>query len=480
MPGILSCFGLCGNPYADDIADEIIARANAERQARLANPPERHGGVPAEQPPVRVERPRHRLPRPELPVRPVWQLNETLRDFPTDNMARVRRIKANALERDAKQNFSGLRAPRKIEWLVSNARDIRSNPDRLDDRVVAGHRNLSAREALTFALEIAIESKKDQVPFIARELMEYFPEPGHRFQLFGVTFDSGRLALWANENERVSGAPTITQKIMPAIVEGMDRALYTSNSQNVHDDAVKNAVTAQFQRIQNRIASVKQISYQETNVEIRNFLAKNSTPSCSSSGTSSPASAGTSSAASTSTQPMSDAMLGFLTVWDRTDIIDPFHVSPRHVLSCVWNYIRQVQDVNLQRNLKNALQEKLQEIVLENPCGMGMIERIIDTPTAIDWSLTSTISTDHLRDELRTLAGSVNSTFEEEIADYIDAVRAQVGTDSVHGDPEAEFTALKRDRFLQTALIEFSMFRGLDPALVRREAEHVFPADMVL
>lgn len=109
-----------------------------------------------------------------------------------------------------------------------------------------------------------------------------------------------------------------------------------------------------------------------------------------------------------------------------------------------------------------------------------MIERIIDIPTAIDWSITQKISVEHLRIELQTLAGTINEEFEREIADYIGSIRREAGDSHITGNPEEIFTAMKRDRFLQTADIEFGMLRGIDCREVAAHAEQIFPKDLTL
>lgn len=349
----------------------------------------------------------------------------------------------------SEQAFSAMSNSQKTQWLVASAQRIRDDENCMQQHIIVGDRKLSGREAVTFALELASQFNRRQVPAIARRLLEDYPNP--HFYFFGVRFESTRLEGWAREGIQSASEVEVTPQ-----VQDLGKLLYENNSQNVHAGEAKAAQVAQLQRIKQRVVPGLCISTSSAEKEIHDYL--------------------TASAAN-----IEQAQRGFNKVKALTDGVAGFNnQSPRDCLTLVWNYIRQISDDQLKADLGSALKTRFNELGREQICALGTIERMIDVPTGIDWSITAKISTEHLREELRTLAGTVNNGFEDEIKDYMRTVRDAVGTSEVTGNPEAIFTSMKRDRFLATADIEYGILRKLDRAVVATQAKHVFPADIVL
>ena len=157
-----------------------------------------------------------------------------------------------------------------------------------------------------------------------------------------------------------------------------------------------------------------------------------------------------------------------------------FGESVSSCISLVWKYIRSVADTTLRDQLKSSLAAKFHEIGSENFCAVGMIERIIDTPTAIDFSITGGIFIDDIRSELRSLAASVNEQMEDEHRDYLAILRNEAGALHIDGDPDEIFSVLKRDAFIQAAEVAFCKLRGLPKSTLVTEANIIFPVGLVL
>jgi hypothetical protein len=81
---------------------------------------------------------------------------------------------------------------------------------------------------------------------------------------------------------------------------------------------------------------------------------------------------------------------------------------------------------------------------------------------------------------LQALAGRVNEDFETELADYIAMVRQEVGQDHITGNPEEVLSAMKHERFLHIARVEFGVLRGLEDSMIVAEANRIFPEGTVL
>ena len=348
--------------------------------------------------------------------------------------------------------FEAMTAEQKIEWLRRAVPPLPEDEDPGTNLILVGSRSMTRKSALCLALDFAIEHKRDLVPSICRQLTNEYRADDQTFSIMGVPFSRLRLCNWAREG-LAPGMPAI----VPPRVEDLGKALYQDSSQNVHNTSVMNALSEQLSVIQNRVPESQRITDRQAESEIKAHIA---------------------------TAPASQsAQQGLALVLNRSDRVGHFGNSVKGSLTAMWNYIRTVRDPHIQQNLKSSMVSKLREIGSERPCTVGMITRIIDIPTAIDWSLTQTLSHEHLREELRTLAGAINESVNVEL-DISNQRRAfaryrQNSTDGSNSN-EKELTGLIRERFMHTADIEFSMLRGIDRQVVRTQANHVFPESATL
>lgn len=149
-------------------------------------------------------------------------------------------------------------------------------------------------------------------------------------------------------------------------------------------------------------------------------------------------------------------------------------------LVTLWNYIRSRPVQPLKRQLEASLIAKFHEIEMEGPCTVGIHQRILDVPTAIDWTFEPPPSADQLREELQRLAARISEEWDENSGQIQHFVHSEISTGNAVGNPEQILSELERDRFMQTADIEFRLLRGLPGALVKAEAERVFPAGLII
>ena len=349
--------------------------------------------------------------------------------------------------------FAAKSASEKIDWLLDQLQPLTQYDASGRDRIIAGNRSLSRKEAFCYALELSLESRRDSVPEVSRRLLDEFPESTPSFLLFGIPFARGRLTEWVRGN-----LPQVQSNHARPEMVRLNQTLYASsgqhgNPQNVHASNVLIALAGQFQEIRRRSGSNATRTLTKTDTELRAYLNKPGNR---------------------------HALQGFETVRKRNDVMANFDDSVHGALRTLWNYIGCCSDELLKEQLRQSMVAKLSEIARESPCAVGMIERIIDIPTAIDWSLTQQISVDQLRQELQTIAGTINLELETELGDYADLVRSEAGLSHITGDPESVFSEIKRARFLQTAEVELCMLRGIDRTSVLAEANRIFPEGTVL
>ena len=173
-----------------------------------------------------------------------------------------------------------------------------------------------------------------------------------------------------------------------------------------------------------------------------------------------------------------DTKAGLALVMGREDIARGFTKSPADTLALLWTYIGST-DLDTASNLKNALVNRLAEIGSGHICGLGITERIIDIPTAVDWTVTNSISFEHLHTEIAKMAGDVNDEFEEKFGDQADVERnlaIRSGNSLSQGDTEQRINEIKRDMFIAKARVELISLRNLDEGLVTREIGKIFDA----
>lgn len=345
--------------------------------------------------------------------------------------------------------FDRMRPKQKIKWLLQASPILAEDQLFPADKIQAGTRLMSDKQALCFALELAMESNRSFVPLICKRLLQAYPAESVRFNLFGIDFDRHRLQEWTREGS----LPVPAKGAAPAIV-GMEAAMRKSNQQNVHSDPVMIAMAGQLLRMRQRVTPERSACRQDAEREIDKLVR--------------------------STPLAIQAQHGLACVLERNEAVPNFDMTPRDCLTLVWNYIHSLPDRSLQQRLKESLTAKLVEISAERPCALGTIERLIDIPTGIDLSLLSEVSPAALREELQRIAAKVNEEFEGEATDYIEMVRTEIGQPHISQDPDALLSEWKRDRFLQIARVEFVLLRGIDPALIQAEADRIFPPGVML
>ena len=385
--------------------------------------------------------------RPNIaPIRPSRHAtNEPTHQRPPTTM-RLRRLMRPHLT--IGNTFNNKTPNQKIDWLLRAAGELREGDHPHLNQISVGTRRLSKKEAFCFALEIGIESQRPRVPELCDQLLQTYDANSIRYNLFGVPFSRTNIANWAHEI-LINDEPIAWPKMLDLGI-----SLYQGSRQNCFLPAVLIAFDDQLGVIAARVPAEQRISALAAEQEIRTYLQRARSPE--------------------------SAMTGFNMVRTRTVQIINFDASVRAAMVTLWNYIRLIPDENLREQLQKSMEKKFREINRERPCATGMIERLIDIPTAIDWSITQGISLESLRYELETLAATVHNEFEAENQDYTTIVRSEAGEDHVTADADELTTMLKRERFLQTADVEFCRIRGIDRAIVKREAEKKFPANLVL
>lgn len=95
----------------------------------------------------------------------------------------------------------------------------------------------------------------------------------------------------------------------------------------------------------------------------------------------------------------------------RTDIARVFALSPAQTLAMVWTHIENSEQP-LKDLLRDSLKNRLTEMGNQTFCALGLTERIIDIPTAVDWSVTKAISKEQLNIEIAQMAGDINEEHE--------------------------------------------------------------------
>ncbi|EGF33619.1 hypothetical protein IMCC9480_3462 [Oxalobacteraceae bacterium IMCC9480] len=320
-----------------------------------------------------------------------------------------------------------------------------------------GNRNLTVEGCIIFALEKALESNRHRVPEISATLLEHAHPATTEFLIAGVDFKRERVIEWSR-NENCPEIVTINNH-NPII----DKALQASGSQNVHAYEVIIAGLAQFNAMRDRIPTDGLVSNEQAHAEIQGYLE---------------------------TQPSPELAIRSLNrIMARTNINRPFDEDALmenefgknvpDTMTIIWSYIRDISDADLKKRVCDSMAMKLREIERERPCITGVSQRLADIPTAIDWSLTSNISIEQLRDELAQMAGEVNEKFEIDNKEYCDMLNQEAGQAHM-GDSCTTVNDLKREMFLEKARIEFTVIRNIDPTLIRSESERIFPKGAVI
>jgi hypothetical protein len=328
---------------------------------------------------------------------------------------------------------------RKIAWLLRAVRESREGRHPYLSPIAVGARSLSKKEALCFALEIGAELQRDTVPAICAQLLANYEAEDISFLLFGIPFSRSRIADWARQDANNTANYAI---------EDFGRSLYQNYSRNLHSPAVMVGMSDQLAMISSRVPDELRCPQEQAEREIETYLQLTLTHGF--------------------------AMEGYMRVRDQVVRLAVFDHSASSALTAIWNYIRAVPDEHLKSELKEALVVKLQEIGDESPSPVGTMERLIDTPTAIDWSITRKLSLEHLRRKLQIMATTVSEALDLEYADHVHALKNEADTSHMAEDIDNNLMSLKRERFLATADVDLGMVRGIDRGLVKAEAEAVF------
>lgn len=321
-----------------------------------------------------------------------------------------------------------------------------------------GNRQLTQEGCFMFALDLALESDRARVPEIAGFLLACADPEKSRFSVCGVDLPRERIAEWSrNEN------PPVTVAVTPEM-NSLDKALRESGSQNVHDVDVLITASSQLTKMREKIPPSTVISARAARREIRAFLVQTASPE--------------------------SALNGMRRVMqtggaagpfgERADEENEFGETIAMTMAIVWNYIKTIEDPVLKNRLCESMATKFREIAREQPCMTGVSQRIVDIPTAVDWSLTSNISIEHLRVELAQMAGAVIEAFEEDNEDNCVLVRNEAQQEHVIENPDQTISEIKRRIFLEKADFELVFLRNINADLVRDEAERIFPEGMII
>jgi len=352
--------------------------------------------------------------------------------------------------------FDQKSAARKIDWLLRAVRESREGRNLYLSQIAVGSRRLSNKEALCLALENGIASARDKVPEICEELIVRYEAEEVKFTLFGVAFPQSRVAEWSRHGlTNVDGVTGNNDAVED--LGNLEKILHVNNSQNVHSPETMIAMANQLRRIANLVPEEMRVSRKVAEKEIRDYLR--SRPS------------------------HGVPLAGYKIVEGKQAELINFGCSTRDALTIMWNYIRAVSDQELQTNLKNAMVVRLIEIAEEGPtgpCATGTISRVIDIPSGVDLSLAQIVSVQQLRDELQIMAGRVSEEFDAENEEYVDMIKLEAGAPHIVTDTDVQMTAMKRERFLITADVDFGLIRGIDRQLVRMHTERVFPEGTML
>ena len=321
------------------------------------------------------------------------------------------------------------------------------------EKIRANKRLMTDKEALCYALELALTSQRSRVPEICNRLLLAYPSPMVVFPVDGIEFDRKQISEWAQPGGLQMPVYAQDKPVKPEFT-ALGMAMHRRDPQNVHSNQVVIALAAQLTSIRARVSRAQSVSQTQAETEIADYLRTN--------------------------REYRRATDGFRATCARDEANPNFGISIRGCQALIWNFMRSSPEQETRELLKSALAAKLSEIAVEQPCAIGMIERLIDVPTAVDVSNTNRLSLPALRAELQALAARVNEQIETEEADYIAMVRNEVGEAHINGDPEEFLSVLKRDRFLQMAQFDYCVLRGVSRAVLEEEANRIFPEGLTL
>ena len=359
--------------------------------------------------------------------------------------AAKREVYFKILERLLGERFDRLPVATKIDLLVDVAVIM---PDRADGHrphLQIGPRPLGRRECLELALELALLHQADSVPRISTYLLALAPEYA-TVSLYGINFKRARIVAWADGLDLPANTVVATQ------YRALDQVLQHGNAENVHAiPVIQNGLTLirNMQCQGDQLLDAAQV-YRQITAHLRGSNAPQA------------------------------AFNGLDNVRSAHDRIAHFFITPGDAATIVWRYINAQSDLVLKNNLRESFVARLVDIGVTPPCGLGMLQRLIDTPTGIDFSMTVQLSADALRDEVAAMAADVNEEFETQYGEVDDAHGHTQMPDAQGGNPATEISAIKRAMLHQRAQVELVVLRKLAPEPVHAAVDLVFPAGVVL
>ena len=349
------------------------------------------------------------------------------------------------LERLLGERFDTLPVSTKIGVLADVAATM---PSRADDRrphLQIGARPLGRQDCLELALELALVHQRDSVPAISRSLLD-LQSVNATVSLFGMNFKRARITAWADSRdlpEKFSNTENSQQ---------LDRQLLLNDEENVHAAPVLQHGLQQIRQMQ--CQGNQSLSVDQTYRQIAAYLRSTGAPQSS--------------------------FDGIARVRTMPDQIPHFNITLDTAIVIVWGYLKAQAMSPLSVPLHAAFVARLVDIAETQPCGLGMLQRLVDTPTAIDFSMTTPISVQALRDEVAALAAEVNEEFDALYGDGAELQLRAAPPQPDSSDSTLRVSEIKRAMVVQRAEVELVVLRKLSPELVKQVVDQVFPEGMVL
>ena len=349
------------------------------------------------------------------------------------------------IERILGERFDTLPVSKKIGMLADAAATM---PERADGRraqLQIGVRPLGRQDCLELALELALVHQPRSIQAISQRLLNLQPAYP-TVSLFGLNFKRARIAAWSEGRD----LPIVSN--LSETAQQLDTELARDNEQNVHAGPVIQQGQQQLRKMQ-RVGD-KSITAAQTYRQIEAYLRTSGAPQA--------------------------AYDGLTLVQAIHGQIPHFNITLDGAIAIVWRYLKAQNDVALSDQLHGAFIARLIDIAEALPCGLGMLQRLVDTPTAVDFSMTASVSPQALRDEVAAMAAEVNEEFEALYGEASEAQLRAAPPQPDAPDPALQMSEIKRAMVLQRAEVELVILRKLSPELVRQTVDIVFPQGMVL
>lgn len=356
-----------------------------------------------------------------------------------------REVYFKILERLLGERFDSLPISTKISILADAAATMPARADGRRPQLQIGVRPLGRQDCLELALELALVHQPRSIQAISQRLLKLQPAYA-TVSLFGLNFKRARIATWSEGRD----LPVIAN--VSVNDQQLDGELARNNEENVHASPVILHGLQQLRKMQ-RLGD-QTLNVQQIYRQVETYLRTVGAPQL--------------------------AFDGLTLVQAIRGEIPHFDITLDSAMAIIWCYLKAQTDRVLSAQLHAAFVARLVDIAETTPCGLGMLQRLVDTPTAVDFSMTAPISALALRDEVAAMAAEVNEEFE---ALYGEAAEAQIRTAPPQpdaGDPSLRMSEIKRAMLLQRAAVELVIFRKLSPELVRQTVDQVFPQGMVL